>query len=139
MRIHANTLTDADVYAAARLARVELATFTRHGSRSRDHAYEIKLTGESRRRPNGGSYDNEYAATWDQWGVFLAALFNADASIKCWAYDGAFDFHQRTMYRFEDGWPADAHGDHTFRYNGTPYQQECTKCSAIQRWEPRAA
>lgn len=143
MRIHANTLTTSEIYKAARIARVEIEHLTEHGSRKRAHAFEVKLSGESRRRPNNnGAHGDVFAATWDQWGVFLACLFDADNEITIpTAYADRSDFQYRTDARFikigggwEDYWPADAHGDHTFRYAGIPYTQTCTKCSAVQRW-----
>ena len=146
MRIHANTLTTSEIYKAARIARVEIEHLTEHGSRKRAHAFEVKLSGESRRRPNNnGAHGDVFAATWDQWGVFLACLFDADNEITIpTAYVDVDTFHARTSNRFNpdgndradgsDYWPADAHGDHTFRYAGIPYTQACTKCSAVQRW-----
>jgi hypothetical protein len=131
MRIHANTLTRLQVCEAARIARVDFGRLTGHGSRKRDHAFDVTLTGESRRRPNsgaGGSGD-EYAATWDQWGVFLAVLFHADDSVTTGPYADAEAFGRATF------WPVDAHGDHTFRWAGVPFQQSCTKCSARFTWE----
>jgi hypothetical protein len=149
MRIHANTLTRLQVCEAARIARVDFGRLTGHGSRKRDHAFDVTLTGESRRRPNsgaGGSGD-EYAATWDQWGVFLAVLFHADDSVTTGPYADAEAFGRATFWRFDDRsaevdyatepvfWPVDAHGDHTFRWAGVPFQQSCTKCSARFTWE----
>jgi hypothetical protein len=154
MRIHSDSLTHDDIHKAARIARVSYGGggFTKHGSRKRKHAFNVLLTGESRRRPNGGSRGagDDYAATWDQWGVFLAVLFDADPNMVTPHYADAAEFHQRTSNRFDsDGslraidsdsgessefWPADAHGDHTFRFSGVPRQQNCTKCSATQRW-----
>jgi hypothetical protein len=155
MRIHTDTLRHVDLWDAARLARVEMEV-TKHGSKSRDHAFEVHLTGESKRRPNrrGKGGPDEYAATWDQWGVFLSVLFDADdgrtfepsAPMTCTYYSDRAEFDRRTGNRFNpDGndrgdetgyWPADYHGDHTFRYNGVPCQQQCTKCSAVQVWSP---
>lgn len=144
MKIHTDRLSESDVYEAARIARVDLATFTDHGSRSRDHAYNILLRGESRRAPNQGTARNvnrfdvsEKAATWDQWGVFLSVLFDRDLSMVTPYYTDAEDFHRRTVDRFnpesnQGFWPADAHGDHTFRYSA-PGEQVCTKCSARSR------
>lgn len=106
MRIHSDHLTTADIYQAARHARVDVVTEgnLERGSRSRDHAFEVKLEGESRRRPNGGAsgkgYASGYAATWDQWGVFLGILFDIDPGAKCWAYDGRDAFQARTNERF---------------------------------------
>lgn len=149
MRIHTDTLTRRDIFDAAVIARVDLATFTSHGSRSRHHAYTIKLEGESRRRPNGGASGagSGYAATWDQWGVFLGVLFDRDPSMVTPYYADADAFHWQTADRFADRsadvdyatgpvfWPSDAHGDHRFDFSGTPFQQECTRCSAIKRWD----
>lgn len=133
MRIHTDTLTLNDLRLGADLARVQFTRLSEHGSRSRDHAFDITLTGESKRHQNGGP---DKAATWDQWGVFLAWLFYIDPNAKMWAYDGVGEFHRKTDWRFDNGWPTDAHGDHTFRYSGMPYQQQCTKCTAVTRWEP---
>lgn len=170
MRIHSDHITTGDIYTAARFARVDVVDLAEHGSRKRDHAFNVKLEGESRRRPNGGAsgrdYASGYAATWDQWGVFLAILFDIDPGMWTPYDDGRDAFRRRTFGRFEapalgkgvstnhnvvNGrgtddtsvtvhrlgsayWPADAHGDHTFRYAGTPREQACTKCSARQTW-----
>lgn len=149
MRIHTDTVTVANIYDAARTARVTLDRFVVCGSKSRDHAFDITLQGESRRNQNGG---DGKAATWDQWGVFLAILFSLDENLTIpRAYADGEQFAFRTADRFgapdvvmtatgyQDkftsyGEPFDAHGDHTFRYSGMPRQQECTKCSATQRW-----
>lgn len=139
MRLHTDSLTREDLLSAARHARVGLA-YTEHGSRKRDHAFEVTLTGESKRRPNSGNYgadNNDYAATWDQWGVFFAWLFDVDpamvaGSAKRPTYDGRDDYHDKTYGRFgwtgrtglKDYWPEDSHGDHS--WNG----RACRKCSA---------
>lgn len=134
MRIHTETVFSGDIYDAARVARVTVERAGLHNSRSRDHAWDIALTGESKRRPNFGKYPGEYAATWDQWGVFISALFKKDPDLTIpQAYATVEDFHRQTANRFQDGWPADAHGDHTFVYDETLGYQKCTKCSATSR------
>ena len=111
MRIHSDTITSIDVLAAANFAaraghgRVTVDTLSRHGSRSRRQAWEVKLTGDgshSRRRPNGGTYGaaDDYAATWDSWGWFLAFLYSVDPRMTCWAYADAENFHERTDGKF---------------------------------------
>jgi hypothetical protein len=153
MRIHSDDLTHTDLLDAARIARVYFDRQTLHGSRSRDHAFDVILTGESKRRPNRGTsadrYNPDYAATWDQWGVFLAVLFERDNEMSVPYYDSYSAFHYQTGHRFVLGvsdpegdetpshWPSDAHGDHRFKYNGTPYERKCTKCTAVQRWSLR--
>ena len=145
MRIHSDILSRTDVTNAARTALAYFDSLTEHGSRKRDHAFEVKLRGGSNRRPNFYNGSGDYAATWDQWGVFFSVLYDRDPNMVCGsAYSDREDFDLKTSGRFaaffgsrdETGnyWPADAHGDHTFRYSGTPRQQECTKCSAVQRW-----
>ena len=66
MRIHSNTLTSQGVYNAARVARATVETLSEHGSRSRSHAFEVKLSGESRRRPNGAVSSDASSASWSQ-------------------------------------------------------------------------
>ena len=143
MRIHTNTLTAEDIYDAARAAGAVVETCFRHGSRTHDHAYELKLTGNSRQRPNGGSYGADrdayaYAATWDQWGVVLGLLFDIDATMRTTYDKSKGDFHYRTAWRFDDLNPENitiplSH-DHVFRFNGMPGEQMCLRCHAIQRW-----
>lgn len=135
MRIHTDTLTNSDVRKAAATARVTLDRFTGHGSKSRARAFDITLQGESRRHQNGG---DGKAATWDQWGVFLAILFAGDDNLTIpRAYEDAADFGYKTGHRFDNvgEFPADAHGDHRFEYAGVPYSQNCKKCSAVTRWQ----
>lgn len=140
MRIHTSA-TEADVRAAAMVARATIAGFSQHGSRSREYAFEVRLTGESSRWPNGGrDTDGGKAATWDQWGVFLAALYRTDPQLVCWAYNGAYEFHMRTAERFlwgktlQNGWPEDAHGDHSWEWGHWAWGAgaQCRRCSARQ-------
>lgn len=175
MRIHTDRLTTSDIYKAAHHARVDVVELTEHKSQSRDHSFNVKLEGESRRRPNGGAsgkgYASGYAATWDQWGVFFGILFDIDPAAICGTakrpiYDGRDDYTRKTNDRFtapvidfglssnanvvngrayHDAsvtvhrfggayWPEDAHGDHTFRFEGIRFDgaivHRCTKCSA---------
>lgn len=109
MRIHTDHLTTADVYRAAHHARVDVVELTEHKSQSRDHSFNVKLEGESRRRPNGGAsgrgYASGYAATWDQWGVFFAILFDIDPGMICGTakrptYADREDYARKTNDRF---------------------------------------
>jgi hypothetical protein len=139
MKIHTSA-TREQVAEAMRTAMVQPDRFEEKGSRSHVRAFDVTLTGGSNRRPNNGDYNpNSYAATWDQWGVFIAAIFAIDPDSKMTYYANAADFHWQTDWRFGDGqfvrWPSDAHGDHKFEFTGTVGQQECSKCSAIKRWK----
>lgn len=151
MRIHSDSLTNRDLIDAANIARVEFDRWLDKGSRTRDHAFDVTLFGESRRRPNDrgrSSGTDKYAATWDQWGVFLSVLYDRDNEMVVPYYDSMADFHYKTDHRFEKRteyftpggsgvvvwWPADAHGDHNFQWSGVPGASKCTKCSAVRRW-----
>lgn len=133
MRIHTDTLTASDIYqTVANLPGVYVEVMP-HGSRARKQAYEIRLTGTSTRR----TMDNQdQAATWDEWGVFFARLFDADrdalaGSVKYPAYDGATDYHRKTGRRFLSGnMPADTHQQHRWEFEGGVLA--CTKCSATR-------
>lgn len=104
MRIHTNVNQHEDIYAAARQAGVTLVRCSEHGSRSHARAFDVLLSGDSPYRLNTGGYGShhdEQAASWDQWGIFLGALFDNDPKMKCWAYADASDFHVKTNWRFD--------------------------------------
>jgi len=144
MRIHADILTTLDVFKAADLAGATIERFDDHGSRKRHHAFEVTLSGASSRNANGGRNDFK-AATWDQWGVFLAHLFDIDPKTLTRDYSGRTHFHWATTGRYHLA--GEVHGDecpqHKWRYSGenpargvepsTSALQRCTKCGALTR------
>lgn len=98
------------------------------GSRSHAHAYEIQLEayapGEGRRYGNSGSYGRgrDWAATYDEWGWLLSALFRLDpgmvvGSVKYPVYDGRAHFDERTGLTYN---PHELI-DQIQRYDGDPY------------------
>jgi hypothetical protein len=113
MRIHTNLTAEdfGQLVAAPKLkADVYMERWYEYGSRSRARAFDVILRGLhsttrdgiKRRRPNLGAsrdrdYTDQWAATHDEWGWFLAALFEADPTATCYAYDGRDDFHEKTM------------------------------------------
>lgn len=133
MKIHTKA-DEITVRKAAELARVTFDRFEINGSRTSDHGYDVTLFGASERRSNSGGSGagDEHAATWDQWGVFLAAVFDADPDARMTYYKDAGDFHYQTSHRFRDGWPEDAHGDHSWDF-AAPGAQTCRECSAVRR------
>lgn len=141
MRLHTNVLTFGNVIDAARAADAA-CLLTERGSRSHQRSFDVKLRGESKRRPNFYDGDGSYAATWDQWGVFFGYLYRLDpymvaGSVKRPNYADNTDFGLKTFGRFrQPGFPADYHGDHVFRFAGVPMTQACTKCSARFTWQP---
>jgi len=131
MRIHSDVLSPANIYATVRSLPGVNVEITSHGSRIRSRAFEVRLTGTSSRR----TMDNaDQAATWDEWGVFFARLFDVDAnalagSAKHPAYADAADFHRQTGNRFKSlMMPADTHQQHRWDFDGRTLA--CTKCTA---------
>lgn len=148
MRIHTDTLTVTDIYAAAARAgggdyrtSPVLADVTEHGSRSRARAFNVTLSGTSGRRQNpghgGGSRDLQ-AATWDEWGMFLAELFRRDPNaVVPKVYDGAEHFQNVTDQRFDTLTPENQHRDHKWEFGGsasygarTAIIRTCAGCDA---------
>lgn len=131
MRIHSNALTSLDIYRATNALPGVYAEVTPKGSRTHVGAFEIRLTGTSTRRTMDGQ---DQAATWDEWGVFIAAIYEVDpaavfGSVKSPNYRDSNHFHAVTRYRFDaDALPEDTHQQHNWRFNGAV--NECTKCSA---------
>jgi hypothetical protein len=115
MRIHtSDAITNGTLYVARRAASkigqgwVDFHRANLYDSRSHDRAWDVVLASDgtvNRRRVNSGARGDRprpYAATWDQWGVVFAHIFAADPGAKCYAYDGAADFHDKTGGRFTD-------------------------------------
>ena len=94
MRIHTDNLSGRDLAVAAATAGAYAFQIEPHGSRKRDHAFEVALTGSSPYR-NGRDPDWK-AATWDEWGLFIAALFKLEPTLVAGPYDGLADFERQT-------------------------------------------
>jgi hypothetical protein len=115
MKIHTDYLTYIDLCDALRVAGLpELyLEHTAHGSRSRHHAFNVNLSsdagrdrnGRKRRLENSGQYGAGYnfAATYDEWGYWLAELFERDPDMTATYYKSREDFHAQTggKYRVE--------------------------------------
>ena len=82
MRIHTDLITERDIHVATNAAgmRNVFADVTQRGSRSRERSFDVKLTGNSTRKTNPGwaNGEREQAATWDEWGMFIHALYEID-------------------------------------------------------------
>lgn len=140
MRIHSDILTARDIYRAtsARGMTGVYAEVTSHGSRKRHHAFNLMLTGTSSRRPNSGNRgadSDDYAATWDEWGMVLAELYAIDPNMDATYYASADDFHWKTGGRFYSLTAVDQHGrgGHRWEFDGVPREHEC-KCGAVRRF-----
>lgn len=129
MRIHTDTLTIGQVRDALPTG-VTATVLTRHGSHSRNHAFEVRLSGSS----THWQWDKVHkAATWDEWGTFLADVFAADKHAIAGTYDGLKHFDRVTCYRFDGGGtlPEDTHPQHKWVSGGAGYVH-CQECSAAQ-------
>ena len=137
MRIHSDFIEQIDVQKAAHLADVAFTRFSLKGSRTRDHAFDVILTGNSPRRQNQGE---DMAATWDQWGVFLQTLFTLDPKAVTPYYESAEHFAWATGNRYADFDLADDHvKGHNWDYSGESvtgsyHVSECRNCGAIRRF-----
>lgn len=107
MRIHSDIIIGHEFYDSALIipGGDVAAEYTRHGSRSRDHAFEVSLTGHGERHTRTKAGNEGKAATWDDWGFFIAALFEIDpnafwGSASYQTYEGARHFHILTCDRF---------------------------------------
>lgn len=150
MRLHNNHLTYRNAAEAASVAQANLDDFTGHGSTIRPRAWEVRLLGgfevHSARRPNDRQYHagtDTYAATWDQWGVFLRHLYEIDPQMVCGSpsrptYANLTAFTVATDGRFKVNaagaamWPRDEHGDHRWQPGSELRTRECSKCTARQ-------
>ncbi len=106
MRLHSNILTARDIYEAT--PADVIATVTTHGSRKRASAFEISLAGfgeRHTRKKNSGQYGagDEKAATWDDWGVVLARLFEIDPNMTATYYKDRADFYEQTRKHQQPG------------------------------------
>lgn len=110
MRIHTDNLNRNDLARAVdnigANSGVVLHVQDTHNSRTHRIAFEVALRGTASRhtrRPNTGitgANSDEYAATHDDWGWFLAALYEHDHSMKAGPYHGRADFHVQTNNKY---------------------------------------
>ena len=139
MRIHSDILTADDIHAATRDLPGVYVTASQHSSRARQRAFEVSLEGNGYRK-NTGLYGGaeDFAATWDEWGVVIARLFGIDphafwGSAKRPTYADAEESHYLTGDRFRTlEIPADTHKRHRWDPNGDRHYS-CHTCSATHR------
>lgn len=134
MKIYSDTLSHFDMTSAAEKARVDI---TRGGSlgkpaRKRAFRWEIALSGDSPYLQGNG--DRYPAATWDQWGIFLNALFEADPNMSTEYYRDRDEFRAVTDDRFDTLTYEQSHRKHDWRYMpiGRVLHFACNGCTAEQ-------
>lgn len=112
MKIHTK-LTSRDVHRAAmRLDGVTTYELEVHGSRTHARRLDVRLEGTGERHTrwaNGNPHGRAdwKAATRDDWGHFLAALYDADPSMRCvdTGYTSRTSFHVATKGRYNPNSP----------------------------------
>jgi hypothetical protein len=118
MKLHSDKITIDNIYAALLAAKnaggvakdVTFVVGHKSLSRSRQHGYEIQLgtldktSGPTRTRhyKNSGTNgaENVYAATYAEWGWFIAELFAIDPDATFGPYKGIDDFNTKTGFLF---------------------------------------
>lgn len=113
MRLHTNTHTWRSIHEALAKAirsgmvadHVELWICDEYGSRSKSRAFEIrlgtsvKIKGDKRTFLNSGTHGADtsmYAATYDEWGWFIAELFAVEPDATFGTYIGGDGFNAAT-------------------------------------------
>lgn len=142
MRIHSDLIEREHLKSAvAGLDGVNVRIDIRRASRKRDHSWDVALVAEprpGRRRRNTGRYGlgDDYAATWDEWGVFLSWLFSYDPDAVCGDYDDKEHFHWSTGGRFRNVVALDMHDQHRWIDDGDSlngrFHVETCKCGAVR-------
>lgn len=112
MKIYSDKLTNTDLRHALPEGVSFQDTFRRPGwyepfrgfkpRRHFERGYEVFLSGSSRYNSAHDRY--EKAATWDEWGIFIAALFEIDPEAKISHYDGRDDFIAQTREERDRIW-----------------------------------
>lgn len=93
MKIHSDTLTALDIQACVPMG-CYLVEISPEGSRSRAHGFTVRLSGSNSRNMQGRA---DKAATWDEWGNFISAIFAQDANAICGTYKSHRDFMLKTQ------------------------------------------
>lgn len=144
MRIHTDMTESA--FRAAVTGAPTWATVTRHASRIRANAFELRLEGTGGLQ-NTGRYGagTDPGATWDQWGAVFGRIYLADPEAVCGGtarapiYANAEHFTWATNGRFSTGEiPADTHPRHLWEASGDSLTgsyrvSECKRCTAVSR------
>ena len=140
MRLHSDSLDELEVRKAVRLAGADFIRLNLKGSKSRDHAFDVVLSGSAAHKSQGGygMVTDDQAATWDEWGIALGTMFRLDPNMLTPYYADAEDFTWQTGGRFTPEFtPAMQHRFHKFKWTGDSVTgsytvREC-KCGAIRR------
>lgn len=141
MRIYTNEIAEKEIMDAAQYARVSIERLRVRGSRKWERSFDVILSGSGARRSQYASHAFP-SATWDEWGMFLARLFDREPGIKAGPYRDRDHFRWSTGARYDDLLPAEQHKVHRWQYDGECVTgayivHSCKGCPAIRRSELR--
>jgi hypothetical protein len=143
MLLHTDVLTADHLLAAAERAGVTLrSTDDWHRSRSRARAVDITLYGRGNRGGHYGALGANKSGTWDEYGMFLAALYaiegNANMRVNSGTYEHSEHFQWATGERYTETFtPSDVHLRHKWEsvfgsgVSGLYGEQVC-ECGALR-------
>jgi hypothetical protein len=115
MKLHTDTINRNDIInvlmdTGLRADGVYIDTCDEKRSHSHSHGFEIRLRGmdgkdrndNTRRLPmySWKTGNTEKAATYDEWGIFISALYEIDPDARFGPYLNEADFHGKTRYQF---------------------------------------
>lgn len=98
MKVHSNRKISKFEFEAACPQGVFISSFETAGSRLSDYAWEIRLSGSNPSMQQGGT--GFHAATWDEWGLWIAEVFKLDPLAVIGPYKGQGEFHRITKDKF---------------------------------------
>lgn len=136
MKIHSDVLTYGMIIDATRASGMKgvWAEIEEHGSRSRKRRFDVKLEGNSPHFQNPGTgYRSDApakAASWDEWGMFIQALFELDPDAIIGDYKTFRMFEEFTDGRFESLTAPYQHTRHNWFLNRGSMVFECKDCEA---------
>lgn len=109
MKIYSDRLQAIDFCTAANAAGIQLGNCdSMRRPQLRRNGWNVWYGNpSSKRSPNsgtrGGPQANLNAASWDEWGIALAALYEIDLQMIAGPYRSADDFHAKTGGKYRTG------------------------------------
>lgn len=101
MKIHTNELMAGDIIEIANAVPAPFQcwlTDTGEGSRSHDRAYRVRCTGSLKVAPQ--NMPGHKAASYSEWGNFIAGIFSREPGAYVGTYKGVDDFNAKTDNAF---------------------------------------
>lgn len=143
MKLYANEITEKEIMDAALQAGASVEKMIVRRGRRFARTFDVILSGSGPRRSQWRE-QSVPAATWDEWGIFMARLFDHEPTMRIGPYRDRDHFRWSTGDRYDDLDPADQHNHRwTLDYHTPRVEQGqfCKGCDAVRRFDltPRAA